>query len=224
MNLCERKVSGSKAKRAGLISTLPLLKSMNYLAHSFLSFSSEPVLFGQFIADDVKGNNWQQFEKSVQTGILLHRFVDSYTDSHPLLLELKKHFYPSLGKFSGVVLDVLFDHVLSQKWQHYSNDNREQWIKTTYGQLIQRKPAMTDKRSFIMEKMIEHDWMNMYMTQDGTAQILNQMSRRIPFSNTLKDSFDVYIRNEKHIISTFDEFFPQIVSATQLKLDTFADR
>ena len=196
---------------------------MNYLAHSFLSFSIEPVLFGQFIADDIKGNKWRQFDSKIQQGILIHRFIDNFTDNHPLVLELKKQLHPLLGKFSGVVLDVLFDHVLSQKWQLYSGETRESWIQTIYFQLGQRRLEMSEKRQYITDKMLEHDWMNMYMTQEGTAQILNQMSRRIPFSNTLKDSFEAYIRNEKDIISTFDEFFPQIVSATQVKLDTFAD-
>jgi acyl carrier protein phosphodiesterase len=62
----------------------------------------------------------------------------------------------------------------------------------------------------------------MYVSQHGTSQILNQMAERIPFTNPLKDSFEVYLMYEKDIISTFDEFFPQILSATQLKLDTFA--
>ena len=195
---------------------------MNYLAHSFLSFSSEPVLYGQFIADDIKGNKWQLLDKEVQTGILLHRFIDDYTDTHPLLLELKKKMHPTLGKFSGVVLDVLFDHVLSLRWQDYSDSPRETWIQSTYDQLQKRQQEMTDKRRFIIEKMIEHDWMNMYLTPEGTSQILNQMARRIPFANPMNDSFKVYFTYEKDIISTFDEFFPKILSATQLKLDTFA--
>jgi acyl carrier protein phosphodiesterase len=195
---------------------------MNYLAHSFLSFSREPVLFGQFIADDIKGNKWQLLDSDVQVGILLHRFVDDYTDTHPLLLELKKQLYPSLGKFSGVVLDVLFDHVLSIQWNKYCEHSRQEWIQATYDQLRNRQIEMTEKRRFISEKMFEHDWMNMYMTAEGTSLILNQMSQRIPFANPLKDSFQVYLTHEKYIISTFDEFFPQILSATQDKLDIFA--
>jgi acyl carrier protein phosphodiesterase len=112
---------------------------MNYLAHSFLSFSIEPVLFGQFIADDIKGNKWQQFDSKIQQGILIHRFIDNFTDNHPLVLELKKQLHPLLGKFSGVVLDFLFYLVLSQKWQLYSGQTRERWIQTIYFQLGQRR-------------------------------------------------------------------------------------
>ncbi len=179
-------------------------------------------MFGQFIADDMKGKKWQLQEKDVQAGIILHRFIDDYTDTHPLVLDLKKKMHPTLGKFSGVVLDVLFDHVLSLTWNTYSEHARELWIQSTYDKLQKRHPEMTERRRFIMEKMIEHDWMNMYQSQEGTSKILNQMGNRIPFLNPLKDSFEVYLMHEKDIISTFGEFFPQILSATQIKLDTFA--
>jgi acyl carrier protein phosphodiesterase len=62
----------------------------------------------------------------------------------------------------------------------------------------------------------------MYLTADGTANILNQMSRRIPFDNPLNHAFDTFLKHEKHIISTFDEFFPQILTQAQRKLDIFA--
>jgi len=217
-----RKIRPSVSKRLRLISTLHLLKPMNYLAHSFLSFSNEPILFGQFIADDIKGNKWQQYEANIQQGILLHRFIDDFTDSHAQVLELKKLLHPRLGKFSGVVLDVLFDHVLSLKWKTYAEPSRERWIQETYLQLGLRRPEMSEKRKFIIDKMIEHDWMNMYLTQQGTSEILNQMGRRIPFGNSLEDSFEVFVLYQKDIISTFDDFFPQIISSTQVKLDTFA--
>jgi acyl carrier protein phosphodiesterase len=98
----------------------------------------------------------------------------------------------------------------------------ESWIQSTYSLLQKRQAEMTDKRRFIAEKMIEHDWMNMYKTEEGTSRILNQMSMRIPFANPLKDSFQIYRMHEKDIISTFHDFFPQILWATQDKLDTFA--
>lgn len=195
---------------------------MNYLAHSFLSFSIEPILFGQFIADDIKGNKWQHLPEDVQTGVLLHRFIDNFTDSHPIILDLKKQFHPTLGKFAGVVLDVLMDHVLSIKWHAYSTVDRQLYIESTYGQLSSFLHEMPEKRKYIIEKMIEYDWMNMYRTQEGTARILNQMSQRISFTNPLRDSFDIYLQHERDILSVFDEFFPQILSASQRKLDIFA--
>lgn len=192
------------------------------MAHTFLSFSKEPLVYGQFIADDVKGKQWMEYDREVQKGILLHRFIDDYTDQHALVLGLKRQLHPSLGKFAGVALDVLFDHVLSQRWQDYSQEPRTEWIKRTYSLLNERKNEMTEKRQFILNKMMEHDWMNMYHTPEGTSQILQQMSRRISIENPLSHALEAFVMHEKHIISTFDEFFPQILAAAQMKLDTFA--
>ena len=71
---------------------------------------------------------------------------------------------------------------------------------------------MTEKRQFILSKMIEHDWMSMYHTAEGTSRILEQMSRRISIENPLNRALEAFLMHEKHIISTFDEFFPRIKS------------
>ena len=195
---------------------------MNYLAHSLLSFSKEPILFGQFIADDIKGSQWKEYSKEVQTGILLHRFIDDFTDRHELLIDLRKHMHPVLGKFSGIALDVIFDHVLSLRWEEYSTYNRTTWIHETYKQLSNCIPAMSDKRKYLLSKMIEHDWMHMYQSKEGTSSILEQMSRRIATQNPLSHSIRVFEEHQNTIISAFDEFFPQLLSAAQSKLNTFA--
>ena len=52
---------------------------MNYLAHAYLSGSNKDIAIGNFIADNIKGNNYKKFNINWQKGILLHRFIDSYT-------------------------------------------------------------------------------------------------------------------------------------------------
>jgi len=195
---------------------------MNYLAHSVLSFQSEEVLLGQFIADDIKGKQWQNYPKAIQHGILLHRFIDDYTDNHELVLDLKALIRPQLGKYAGVALDVLFDHVLSQRWELHISKNRSAAIQGFYDILLVNELHLSEKRRFIMRKMIEHDWMNMYHSQQGTQQILQQMSMRVQHPNKLHLAMESFILYENDIISTFDVFFQQLHTATRNKLDTFA--
>lgn len=195
---------------------------MNYLAHSYLSFSIEPVLYGQFIADDVKGSRWRDFPEDVQKGILLHRFIDDFTDRHPRIVEVRKLLHPKLGKFSGVVLDVLLDHVLCMRWHNFESESRSSWIGNTYKLLEARSHEMSEKRQFILANMIRHDWMHMYGSTHGIATILQQMSRRILVENPLDKGIEVLDEHKNAIIEAFDEFFPEIISLTQSKLDTFA--
>ena len=62
---------------------------MNFLAHLFLSGENEKVKIGNFIGDFVKGNKLEEYDQEIQFGIRLHREIDSYTDSHPVVLESK---------------------------------------------------------------------------------------------------------------------------------------
>jgi len=55
---------------------------MNYLAHVYLSGDNDLVTIGNFIADGIKGTQYKTYSKDIQIGILLHRHIDSYTDSH----------------------------------------------------------------------------------------------------------------------------------------------
>ena len=59
---------------------------MNYLAHLLLSGNDEDVIFGNFIGDAIKGKQYQDYSGSIQKGILLHRQIDTFTDSHPIYL------------------------------------------------------------------------------------------------------------------------------------------
>ena len=65
---------------------------MNFLAHIYLSNEQQEITIGNFIADGIKGTKYTQFTKGIQQGILLHRAIDSYTDTHPIVRKSKKRF------------------------------------------------------------------------------------------------------------------------------------
>ena len=55
---------------------------MNYLAHIYLSGDNDLVTVGNFIADGIKGKSYKKYPKEIQTGVLLHRNIDTFTDAH----------------------------------------------------------------------------------------------------------------------------------------------
>ena len=88
---------------------------MNYLAHIHLSGDDELVTIGNFIADGIKGKNYKKFPKAIQTGILLHRKIDSFTDTHPIVRTSTSRLHENYGHYSGVIVDILYDHFLAKK-------------------------------------------------------------------------------------------------------------
>ena len=102
---------------------------MNYLGHLVLSGQDDEVLLGNFMADAVKGSSYKMYSTGVQKGILLHRKIDDFTDKHQSYLEGKRRFYDVYPKMGGVILDIVYDHLLWQYELKHQKLNLKEEIK-----------------------------------------------------------------------------------------------
>src|SRR5687768_11261936 len=93
---------------------------MNFLAHLHLSGENEEIKIGNFIADFVKGKNYDHYPAGIRQGIIIHRHIDYFTDTHPIVLESKQRLYSTYHKYSAVIVDVFYDHFLATKWDDFS--------------------------------------------------------------------------------------------------------
>ncbi len=96
---------------------------MNFLAHARLSFQDPDILLGNMISDFVKGKLKYDYPEAVQRGIHLHRLIDSFTDTHPVVQEAKELFRPAYRLYSGAIIDVVFDHFLATDDSEYSESS-----------------------------------------------------------------------------------------------------
>lgn len=76
---------------------------------------------GGFIADFVKGNKKESYPDHVWKGIVLHRKIDEFTDNHPAVREAVNLLRPAFGRYSAIILDMYFDHILAQNFSKYTN-------------------------------------------------------------------------------------------------------
>jgi acyl carrier protein phosphodiesterase len=53
--------------------------SLNYLAHSYLSYQKTDLIIGNFIADSIRGNQFEGLTDGIIEGIRLHRKIDTFT-------------------------------------------------------------------------------------------------------------------------------------------------
>ena len=83
---------------------------MNFLAHSYLTFTDEQIV-GQFLQDFIRNKDRFSFPEKIGEGITLHRAIDTFTDSHPEIHEAKKIFSPMVRLYSGAFVDVAFDYL-----------------------------------------------------------------------------------------------------------------
>jgi acyl carrier protein phosphodiesterase len=151
---------------------------MNFLAHIYLSGDNELVTIGNFMADGVRGKQYTKFPKDIQMGILLHRQIDTFTDKHPVFRQSTKRLHENYSHYSGVIVDILYDHFLAKNWAKYSDIPLEEFVNDFYENLqmhFELLPARTQK---MMPYMIADNWLLNYANIEGIQRVLNGMNRR----------------------------------------------
>jgi len=96
---------------------------MNFLAHLWLSDQARLPLAGAILGDTVRGALPPDMPEPLARSVRLHRRVDAETDRHPRVAAARSRFVPGARRYSGILIDVLFDHVLAQDWRGYSDES-----------------------------------------------------------------------------------------------------
>lgn len=183
---------------------------MNYLGHFILSYPDEALVTGNFVADFVKGNKYTNYPEQIAQGILMHRFIDEFTDAHAASLSCKELLRPAIGKLSGVALDILYDHIIASEFQKFSSLSLPEFATSIYGILLSNKKHMGLKGKYVYYYMRKHNWLCRYETIEGTNTTLINMSKRISFPNNLPQGLLIYQMHEEFFREAFHTFFTEL--------------
>lgn len=193
---------------------------MNFLAHIYLSGNDEQLLLGNFIADSIKGKKYLEYPDGIRNGIILHRAIDFYTDTHPTVRKSISRLFDTYGHYSGVIVDILYDHFLAANWQDYSKIPLEIFVADFYDLLQENYQILPKNIKQFLPYMIKDNWLVSYATVRGISRILYQMNERT--NKRSKMNFAV-IELEDHyeeFEAEFSSFFEELRLFTQNKIKT----
>lgn len=183
---------------------------MNYLAHCYLSNNDEQTLVGNFIGDFVKGSNHSLYPDKIQQGILLHRKIDSFTDNSEIVKESKRIFSPSYGRYSGIIVAVVYDHFLSTHWTEHSHLPREVFIQNTYNTLHKHYQILPPRAKKLIPSIIYHNWMRYYASFYGLEKVLTRMAKRTSLPAETKECIVILKENYNELDAHFLKFFKEL--------------
>lgn len=189
---------------------------MNFLAHLYLSGDDEMVMVGNFIADHLKGHEWKNFPEAIQRGVRMHRFIDEFTDSHPVVERSKALLRPGFRKYSPVICDIFYDHFLAAAWSVYSTVDMDDYSKNVYAMLHQYEQYLPERTKAMMVYMERDNWLKNYASLQGLDMALKGMSRRASFDNNMNHAADFLQQHYPDFKKDFDDFFPELQKNTQL--------
>lgn len=192
---------------------------MNFLAHIYLSGDQEAIMIGNFIGDFVKGKAFENFDGSIQKGILLHRAIDEFTDDHQVVTSSKKRLRPKYHHYAPVIADVFYDHFLASLWENYHEVPLLTFTKDFYKTTDQYLDIIPEKAKHMLHYMRRDNWLYNYQHVEGIHQALSGMSRRTPFDSRMDESVDDLRQDYEAYKREFEIFFPDLIHHSKKIMD-----
>lgn len=182
---------------------------MNFLSHIYLSGENEKLMVGNFIGDFVKGKRaLQLFEPAIVKGIELHRTIDEFTDTHPVVSASKDRLRPKYRHYSGVIVDVFYDHFLAKNWDVYHAQPLPEFAANAYHTLENFDPILPKEVKQMLPYMTSGNWLVNYSRTEGIHRALSGMARRTPYDSKMDEAITDLIQSYAAFQTEFETFFP----------------
>jgi len=196
---------------------------VNYLAHIYLASQSDDAMIGALLGDFAGATYVGDYTPEIEREIAIHRKVDIYTDSHPVVLAAKEQFEQGRRRFAGILLDIFYDHVLIVNWAQYnlqpSDRPASELIARFYRALQARRAILPERLQRMLPYMVEHDWLGSYREFAGVEIAVKRVSERLSRNGELlRDGLEDVRKNYASLSAGFHEFFPDLIGyAGQLR-------
>ena len=184
---------------------------MNFLAHAYLSRNSDTLLVGNFIGDFVKGTRYDHFHPDIIEGILMHRKIDEYTDNHVVFRRSRKRIRDKYRHYSGVIIDLYYDHFLARNWNRYEDRPLEEFADHVYAILSENMEIIPAEAKNMIPFMIKHNWLVNYATIHGIDRSLKGLSRRTVHDSGMEHASDDLVALYPQFEKDFFDFFGEII-------------
>jgi acyl carrier protein phosphodiesterase len=182
---------------------------MNYLAHLHLGGQQPEQLLGSLYGDFVKGPLAGRFPLPLEAAIRLHRQIDVFTDSHPLVLASLARFPRERRRYAGIILDVFFDHCLALHWQDYADQPLAQFTGRVY-QVLGAQPDLPGRLAQIAPYMAADDWLGSYSEFAVLEQVFRGIARRLSRPEGMDGALEVVDALYQPLMDDFRVFYPQL--------------
>ncbi len=194
---------------------------MNYLAHIYLSGDSKEISLGNFIGDHVKGRSYRDYPTDMQNGIILHRKIDSFTDTTDdiNIKNSKSRLRPIYGKYSGVVIDIFYDHFLANNWSQYSEIDLDNYCAEFYDLLKKNNNRLPIKIQQIIPFLIKNKRLESYEKVSGIEDVLNIMSKYSSLPNHTAKAIECLNMHYEAFKYEFSMFFEKLIIYVRNELE-----
>ena len=182
---------------------------MNFLAHAWLARGgSDDFLYGNLIADGVKGSDLNAWPAAVAAGMRHHRRVDAFVDQHPAVCEARRRAPAGGRRYAGIALDLVWDHFVA----------RELGLDRARSELVLRSYRVLQQRSAparlapMVPALIAQDWLHRYADYAFTCRAIEGIGQRLRGPNRLAELLPWLQEDYLRLEQDFQRLWPDVAA------------
>src|SRR3974390_2866737 len=152
---------------------------MNWLAHVFLSEPRVEFQLGNLLADVIKRPARDEYGEYFVRGPERHRAIDAYTDAHPAVRRSRSRISSTYRRFSGVLIDIFYDHLLASMWDRYADTPLAAFTAEFYEASRKCRLMLPAPAQRVLDGIRRYDLLSAYAEIDGVETALRRLSQRL---------------------------------------------
>lgn len=157
---------------------------MNWLAHVVLAGDHPVRQLGALLADALP-RDVSRFPEEFQRGVACHRTVDAWVDRHPAVLESRRRVLSLRRRYSGIAVDILYDHLLAWSWSTWMGEDLASWERrfqretSGWVDILDLPKAATDLWNWATETRILARYHDLDVLEDALRRFSIRMEARL---------------------------------------------
>ena len=185
---------------------------MNFLAHFHLAWPDQALIAGGLEGDYFKGPLPGTLPPQLAQGVRLHRQIDAYTDSHPIVKSLRQTLPEPLRRYAGILIDLCFDHFLTLHWSRFSSVPLRQFSDRIYEALKTHDHQLSEGARVMAARLARHDVLVLFEHWDTVIASAERTGERFKRENPFRN-IDQHLSPEKEKLEhAFLNFYPDLQS------------
>jgi len=162
------------------------------------------------ISDFVKGRKKNDYPALIYQGIMLHRAIDNFTDTHNATREAKGFFKDDYGLYSGAFIDIVYDHFLAKNESLFSPGGLQLFADKIYRSLEQQQEYLPDRFLMLLPHMKHQNWLFNYRLSDGVRNSFRGLVHRAAYMHDSARAFEIFLENYTQLEMISGIFLPDV--------------
>ncbi len=176
---------------------------MNFLAHALLAGNDPALVVGGVAGDWVKGPLPAGLPPDLARGVALHRAIDHYAETHPAFRRSRARVSASRRRYSGVLVDIFYDHLLACNWEAIHPQPLAAFCDDVYRMIRERLHDLPEHSHRALALMADEDWLSSYEHIEQIADVLRRMSHRARQPNPLEHGEEEFLADAEGYTEDF---------------------